>query len=149
MQSVFDSVDNQALISRINQLTQNTHPVWGSMTVSQMLVHCQQPIKVAFGELKLKRGLLGYLFGGFAKHKLLEDKPFPKNLPTVAEFKIKEDVDFDIAKNDLIHLIGRFAEKGEKSIVIEVHPFFGKMNLPEWNALQWKHLDHHLRQFGV
>ncbi len=29
------------------------------------------------------------------------------------------------------------------------HPFFGNLNSEEWDTLNWKHLDHHLRQFGV
>jgi hypothetical protein len=119
------------------------------MDVGQMLVHCQQPIKVAFGELRLKRGILGFLLGGYAKRILLKDKPFQINLPTVGEFRIKQAVDFEKAKSDIIKMIQAFAEKGAKAIVSDVHPFFGRMTLPEWDTLQWKHLDHHLRQFGV
>jgi hypothetical protein len=29
------------------------------------------------------------------------------------------------------------------------HFIFGAMTMEQWNALQWKHIDHHLRQFGV
>jgi hypothetical protein len=30
-----------------------------------------------------------------------------------------------------------------------VHPMFGKMTADQWGRSMWKHLDHHLRQFGV
>jgi hypothetical protein len=29
------------------------------------------------------------------------------------------------------------------------HPFFGKMSAKEWATIAHKHMDHHLRQFGV
>ncbi len=29
------------------------------------------------------------------------------------------------------------------------HPLFGPLSGEEWGALSWKHLDYHLRQFGV
>ena len=29
------------------------------------------------------------------------------------------------------------------------HPFFGPLTNGEWNALQWKHIKHHLKQFGL
>jgi hypothetical protein len=37
----------------------------------------------------------------------------------------------------------------EQQTVLQSHPFFGQMSRTEWGRLTWKHLDHHLRQFGV
>ena len=57
MQSIFNAADNQSFIDRIQRLTPDTPAQWGKMTVAQMLVHAQQPLRVATGDLKLKRGL--------------------------------------------------------------------------------------------
>ncbi|HMG14474.1 MAG TPA: DUF1569 domain-containing protein, partial [Saprospiraceae bacterium] len=114
----------------------------------QMLTHCEAPLKVAFGELKLKRGLMGVLFGKMVKKKLTNDLPFEKNMPTDKAFIVKHDPEFESAKNNLISLVKRFSDKGPSALISEPHPFFGKLTTEEWDKLQWKHLDHHLRQFG-
>ena len=65
MQSVFDAADCKALLERIDNLQDGAPGQWGKMTVAQMLRHCQQPVKVALGELQLKHSLIGKLFGNF------------------------------------------------------------------------------------
>ena len=74
MKSLFNKAENDAIINRINQLNNNSTAVWGKMDAAQMLAHCQVPLKVAFGEVKLKRGLIGILFGGLAKRKMVTDR---------------------------------------------------------------------------
>ncbi len=64
------------MIARINQLTQDAPRQWGKMNVAQMIAHIQRPLKVAFGELKLKKSLVGILFGAIAKKHLPIDKIF-------------------------------------------------------------------------
>ena len=68
MKSLFSAEDNQEIIDRINRLTPQTPARWGKMNVSQMITHCQQPLKVAYGELKEKQSFTGRLFGGLAKN---------------------------------------------------------------------------------
>jgi hypothetical protein len=41
-------------------------------------------------------------------------------------------------------LMGRMAATPLSTI----HPFFGPLTHAGWGRLAWKHLDHHLRQFG-
>ncbi|GGB67832.1 hypothetical protein GCM10007424_04770 [Flavobacterium suaedae] len=149
MESIFDQQGNQNIIARIEKLTPSTPAKWGKMTVSQMLVHCQQPIKVCYGTLKLKSGIMAFLFGKMIKKKIGGPKPFKQDLPTVKEFVVANDPDFETSQKELIDLVKVFAEKGHDAIVNPKHPFFGEMTMDEWNELQWKHLDHHLRQFGV
>lgn len=148
MQSLFDKEDNDAIKERIEKLTPRSVPLWGKMNVAQMLAHLQQPLLVSFGELKLKRGILGFLFGKMAKRQMLADKSFKKNMPTVKEFKVAPG-DFEKEKITLLSYLDRFIKEGSQIITKEPHPFFGKMDLSEWDLLQWKHLDHHLNQFGV
>lgn len=149
MESVFDAQGNQKLVARIEKLTPIMLSEWGTMTVSQMLEHCQQPIKVANGTLNLKSNWMSFLFGKMMKKKLLESKPFAHNMPTVKEFKILHEPNFDTTKKELIMLVTTFAKDGHASIKNTKHPFFGEMTMEEWDVLQWKHLDHHLKQFGV
>ena len=148
MKSIFNPGDNKEIIDRINRLSSGSTAQWGKMNDSQMLAHAQIPIKVSLGEIKLKRGLIGTLFGSLAKKQLLNDKPFKKNLPTDRSFIIQGIPDFEKEKNSLMELVQRLG-KSSTNLTNEPHPFFGKMKVNEWDTLMIKHLDHHLRQFGV
>lgn len=149
MQSLFNSQDSQKVIDRINKLTPDTKGLWGKMTVSQMLAHSQTTLEVALDERKLKGGLMGFLFGKIAKNKLMKEGPFKKNLPTAPSFLVKDERVFENEKSKLISLIQRFSSSNPADIATRPHPFFGKLTEQEWNTLQYKHLDHHLTQFGV
>jgi hypothetical protein len=149
MKSLFNAADNQEVLNRINRLSPGTKQLWGKMTVAQMLAHAQTTLQVALGERKLKGGLLGFLFGRIAKKKLSGDKPFKQNLPTAPSFVVKDERNFEEEKEKLIDLVKRFGSHDPEEIAKRAHPFFGKMSVNEWDNLQWKHLDHHLRQFGV
>lgn len=150
MKSLFVPADNQTIIDRINRLNANSQPLWGKMTVSQMLTHCQQPLKIAFGEVKTtRRTLVGFLFGGWAKKQFMSGKPIQKNLPTDANFVVADDRNFEQEKKHLQDYLNRFAKEGKQCIIDQPHPFFGKMTPEEWDILTQAHLDHHLKQFGV
>lgn len=149
MKSIFDPQENQDLLRRLSGLTGNSKPLWGKMTAAQMVAHAQRPLLVATGELPLSRGLLGVLFGKLAKKKLLEEKPLPKNQPTHPKFVVKHQPDFEEEKQKLLDIVERFGRVGPPVLTHKPHPFFGPMTTSEWDKLQWKHLDHHLRQFGL
>ena len=95
MQSIFNATDYAHIVERINRLTPVSPAVWGRMRVEQMLAHCQKPFEVIFGDLKMKRGLIGMLFGGIARKSLTSDKPFKKGLPTAPKFVVKDQREFD------------------------------------------------------
>lgn len=149
MYNVFDPAVTNDLISRIEKLQPATPALWGKMNVAQMLSHAQVGIAMALGDVTIKRTLIGYLVGSFAKKQMVGPKPFSQNLPTHPLFIRKETYDFDTEKGKLILLLQRLTAAGPESLVQEPHPFFGKMSRDEWSILIWKHTDHHLRQFGV
>ncbi|GGD33183.1 DUF1569 domain-containing protein [Flavobacterium orientale] len=149
MASIFDKNDNAVLISRITALTPETQPRWGKMNVGQMLSHCQAPIDVAFGDVKLKSNIVFLLLGRIFKKKILAAPLFKKNAMTEPSFIRTGAYDFEETKAELIAKVKRFGEEGTACIIVEKHPFFGKMTFEEWDNLQWKHLNHHLKQFGV
>jgi Protein of unknown function (DUF1569) len=149
MKSLFNRQHNDEIIERLNRLTPETKGVWGKMNVSQMLAHTQQPLRVAFGELKLKRSIVGILVGPFAKKKLSNEEQWRHNMPTDKNFIIGEERNFEGERQKLTALVRRFAELGPAGLSGETHPFFGKLTVDEWDRLMWNHLDHHLRQFGA
>jgi hypothetical protein len=147
MNSIFDKADNAVIISRINSLTPENKPLWGKMTVDQMLKHTNEALIIAFGEKTLKINFLMRLLGRMMKNKVF-NSDFGKNSPTAPEFIFKEHYDFEASKKELIDNFSQFA-KGHNSIKTTDHPFWGKMTFEDWNKLMWNHVDHHLRQFGV
>ena len=149
MASIFEPTACNTLLERINKLQDGAPGQWGKMTVAQMLRHCQQPLKVALGELQLKHSLIGKLFGKMAKKSFLKNEIFKKNLPTAPEFLVKTQPVFEQEKQQLKSLVQRLLAADQNAIAARVHPFFGKMNAEEWGILNWKHLDHHLQQFGA
>jgi hypothetical protein len=148
--SIVDKNVNNKFIERINNLTPDAKPLWGKMYVLQMLVHTANAIKLSIGETKAKRVFMGYLVGGLAKKMVLKDeKPIKKGAPTSMEYVVPEGLNLEEGKSKLINYVKIFPEKGESVFTNNQHPFFGSLTPSEWDRLMYKHLDHHLRQFGV
>ena len=150
MKNIFNSDDAHEFIERINKLTPATKAIWGKMNVGQMLAHSHIPLKIASGVLVPKPNpIIKFLFGKGAKKKLVNGEDFKKHLPTFKEALITDERDFEKEKSSLISLIKKFQQKGVAGLTKKPHPFFGNLTVDEWNILQTKHLDHHLKQFGV
>jgi len=149
MKSLFNKEDNAEMIARIRKINAESKPSWGKMDAEGMLFHLQEPIRVSLGELKLKRGLAGFLFGKMALKQVLSDKPFKKGVPTSDKFKPFGNYDLEAEKEKLVNLVSSLSEKGPSAISSNPHPFFGVLTPEQWSIITWKHLDHHLTQFGV
>lgn len=136
------------ILRRVEALHVDAPAQWGKMNCAQMLAHCQKPFELALGEFEMKRALIGRLIGGWAKKKyVVSDAPFGKNSPTDPTFRVAEPCEFERERAGLVERIERYAEHG---VLTEgPHPFFGPLDAGEWDRLLWKHLDHHLRQFGA
>jgi hypothetical protein len=147
--TLFKKTDADEAVARIERLRPDSKAAWGKMDCAQMLTHCQMPLRVATGEKKLKRMLIGMLFGRIAKKKLMQPGNYKENLPTHPDFIFRDKRDFEREKAELVHLIRAFQAGGPSVLTTEPHAFFGPMTQEEWEVLMWRHLDHHLRQFGV
>lgn len=146
VKNLFDPAVKQEIIIRINKLTLQSQRQWGKMDVAQMLAHCQMPLGVAVGKHQLKGNFILKVFGPIFKSLLYNSRPFRQNLPTDKSFIITEPKDFEKEKQDLIQMINDFSENNMSG---KPHPLFGKLTKDQWSKGTWKHLDHHLRQFGV
>ncbi len=139
--------DHERVLQRIDALTPESEAQWGKMNVAQMIAHCRKPLHVALGKLELKRGLIGFVFGRMAKRKFIDsDQPFNQNSPTDPKFRVADAREFENERAGLADEVRAFVAAGPPS---KTHPFFGPMDGTAWDRLMWKHLDHHLRQFGV
>ena len=147
IKNLFDPSVKQEIIDRINKLTPHTKQLWGKMNVSQMLAHIQMPIRIAYGTHQPKGSFLLRLVGPLFKSKLWDEKPYKQSLPTDPTFVMTgSEKDFETEKTALLELISRF---NEANLTGDRHPVFGKITKQNWSKATWKHLDHHLKQFGV
>lgn len=150
MHSLFDAKAQDEIYNRINNLTEASQAKWGKMDVSQMLKHCQLPLEVANGNLELntKMGFFKKLLFKAFKPLMYNDKPWKKNLDTPKQFRVTDVQEFNEQKEKLTSIISDFSEKAN---VTEwpAHPLFGKFTTKQWGKMQYKHLDHHLTQFGA
>lgn len=149
MKSIFSEDAHSEILSRLDQLDTQTKPLWGKMRVEQMLAHCKFPLQVALQELPLERpnAFKRFLFS-FFKASLYNDKPWKQGMPTAPPFFVSDSKDFQKEKDFLVGKIKEFHEQRHK-VEWPEHPMFGKFTKEQWGQMQYKHLDHHLRQFGV
>jgi hypothetical protein len=146
VKNLCESQPKEELIARLEKLSPDSKSLWGKMNVGQMLAHLQMPMGVALGDHKLKGNFFAKILGGMIKSKLWEEKPFKKGLPTAPSFKMTGEKEFNAEKASAIEYIRRFKEENISNLI---HPFFGKMTIEQWGKANWKHIDHHLQQFGV
>lgn len=147
--SLFNQEDYNEICSRLAKLTSESPRQWGKMDHAQMLAHCVVGLKTPLNHTKQPRKLISYLIGGLIKKSLVSPEPYKQGLPTAKDFVITGQREFDKEKQELQDFLKRFHEAGEKGMTPHPHPFFGPMAPEEWGYSQYKHLDHHLRQFGA
>lgn len=149
MKSIFHPADRDEILGRLDALQPDGTRQWGKMNPAQMLRHCQLALETGSGDRPMKQKLLGKLLMPFVRSSILGEKPFSKNSPTDPTFVVSDERDFAAERTRLVELIHRFVARGESAAGTQTHSFFGRMTGQEWGELTYKHLDHHLRQFGA
>jgi len=149
MKNLFDYDTVTEVFARIDKLQPATPAQWGKMNVAQMLSHCSATIDMASGQLNLPRVWIGRVLGPFVKSIYINEKPFSKNSPTAKELVRANPCDFLRGKQQLRSKVQQFFEGGEANCTRHPHPVFGPLTPQQWSRGSYKHLDHHLRQFGA
>ena len=149
--NIFTKEISEQIISRIQQLTPNSKPLRGKMNVAQMLAHCCVSYEYGFEPEKHKRPnwLLRSIITFIAKKSVTSTQPFSKNSRTAPDMIMDTPHDFEIEQKRLIQFIRKVQEQGEDHYDGLESRSFWKLTKEEWNNLFYKHLDHHLKQFGL
>ncbi|MFY7912591.1 MAG: DUF1569 domain-containing protein [Emticicia sp.] len=148
--NIFKKSVSEEVIGRINALTPSTQGKWGKMSVSQMLAHCNVSYELIYENKHPKpNAFMKFILKLLVKNKVVSEEPYSQNGQTAPQFVVKEDKDFEIEKNRLINYIRKTQELGENYFDGKESHSFGALNITEWNNLFYKHLNHHLTQFGV
>jgi len=150
MKNIFNATVTQEIIDRINHLTPKSQPQWGKMNVAQMLAHCNVTYEMAYTDKHPKAtGLKRFVLKLLVKNAVVNEKPYPKNSRTAPQFLISDEREFNHEKKRLVDYIHKTQKLGASSFEGKESNSFGAMTATEWNNLFYKHLEHHLVQFGV
>lgn len=144
----FDPPVRKQIVERVSRLTPLSQSTFGKMNVNQMVVHCTCGIQMMIGELKVapKRGPLR---NPILRYLIIHVVPWPKGAPTAPEL-IPPPNPGDFTENvaKLKEAIARAGVRDPNGN-FDPHPAFGEIRGKNLGVLMARHLDHHLRQFGV
>lgn len=150
MKNIFDPQVTAELIERINQLKPESPALWGKMYVDQMLAHCCVAYEMAFTNKHPKpNAFMRFLLKAFVKKGVVNEVPYQRNLRTAPVFIIADRKNFEEEKARLIKYLEHTLSLGRDHFEGKESLSFGPMTAEEWNNQFYKHLDHHLSQFGV
>lgn len=143
--------DVEDIVDRIMKISENSERKWGKMSAAQMISHCDKILQVGTGKTVLPD--TNFFIKAVGICTKLEMKIFnngiPPNMPTFDEVIIKENCNLEKSRTELLRTIDEFIRYSETDKLIREHALFGKMSREDWCFLQYKHINHHLKQFKV
>lgn len=145
---IYDAATNEALLKRINALNPASQRLWGKMSVAQVLKHLIVPYQDII-EDNHRTPRMRWLGKLFFKPIMTNEKPYKKNSPTAKQFIITNEPDFETTRKELTEKMQEVHSRGANYFEGKEHFFIGKLSAKEWSNMLYKHLDHHLRQFGA
>ena len=150
MKNIFTKEVTDEVVQRIHNLNNESQPQWGKMSVAQMMAHCSVAYDGVYtDEHEKPNALMRFMLKMFVKNQVVSEKPYPKNSRTAPQFLITDQREFEVEQKKLTDYIYKTQELGETYFDGKASHSLGKLTKQEWNNLFYKHLDHHLSQFGV
>lgn len=136
-------------LRRFRSIPADRMPLWGTMTAPKMVVHCTDALRMATGALPIRVLPIGRVLGATGVGTLMARYlPFPKGSPTHPKLLARAPAAFGDELSHLAEALEHFAAKPDVDRW-PPHPLFGGLSASAWGVLAWRHLDHHLRQFGA
>jgi hypothetical protein len=147
MKSLFNPKDHRELQERVQRLRTDQKPHWGRMSALQMVAHLADSLRMASGELEVAPKKVPFRYSPL-KEIVLYVLPIPKGIPTSPELIARKPRDWTEEVADLRDQMNGIVQRGAEALSPE-HPAFGALSARQWGVLIYRHMDHHLRQFGV
>lgn len=146
MPTLRDEADRKALAARLTRVRPETKAQWGSFDAPGMMCHLGNSMDSALGKLEVAPAGPRAFRHFPLKHLALYVVPMPKGAKAPKELLARTSGDFEAERRRVLEgmelVAGTPAGKGAE------HFLLGAMTNDQWNVLSWKHIDHHLRQFG-
>jgi hypothetical protein len=147
MKSLFNPHVHRELQERVQRLRTDQKPQWGRMSAVQMVAHLADSLRMASGELEVAPKRVPFRYSPL-KQFVLYVLPIPKELPTSPELIARKPGDWTAEVADLRDQLNGIVQRGAEALCPE-HPAFGRLSAKQWGVLIYRHMDHHLKQFGV
>jgi len=147
---LFDAQGVETMRRRIAALTPESQPLWGKMTVSEMLAHVNVAYEMVYTTKHPRPNpIMRWVLKTIVKQRVVGPDPYPRNTPTAPAFRITDARDFETERQRLLDYLQQVMHEGRSRFEGRPSLSFGPLTANEWNGLFSKHLDHHLQQFGV
>jgi hypothetical protein len=148
--SLWNEPDRRDLLSRFDKLRPDTEARWGRMNARQMLAHIGDSMRMAIGATKVEPKRTPLRFTPIKQLVIYALPSTPRNLPTAPELRKTVPGVWSEDLRDVKELVRRAVVRyDQRAAKWPDHPAFGKLSPRAWGVLIYKHLDHHLRQFGA
>jgi hypothetical protein len=147
MKSLWQEHTRSEVLTRVNSVTDDSHRLWGTMSAPRMLRHLVRAMAMAVEELPTTPKKMPFRYFPL-KQLVIYVLPIPNDVPTVPELRVKEDTPIEDSRRELRRLMLKFADRGGITTWPD-HPAFGKLSKSGWGVLTYRHINHHLRQFGA
>jgi hypothetical protein len=147
MRSMWGDDIRREITDRVARMTPDRKAQWGKLSAPQMVCHLAESLKMALGELPVEPRHLPIRYPPL-KQFIVYLAPFPRNMPTAPELVARSPRDWQADVADLQALMNRFTPRGSAGRWPE-HPAFGRLSERAWGVLVYRHMDHHLKQFGA
>lgn len=135
---------------RIRRLAADTPRRWGTLDARSMLAHLTRSFEISLSEVQAPDQSIPVLrhLIAFLAFRLL---PIPRGRIKVPEiFTPQPEQDFEAERRRCLDGLARFMEAVEREPGRKtVNSLTGPTTLSYWRRIHGKHMEHHLRQFGV
>jgi hypothetical protein len=145
--TLFDSAAREVIRARVDRLTPQHAAKWGKFDAGRMIVHLTDQLRAALGEMQCAPKNTPFR-NPILKRLIIYWLPWPQGAPTAPEFLARPPAAWEEDIAALRAAMDRFGARTPADAWPE-HPTFGKLSGRMWGVLAWRHMDHHLRQFGV
>lgn len=145
MKSILNQKDYQELVERVNRLTPETKAKWGRMDAAQMLAHVSEVQEVKNGKPLKNTPIIARLFKGYIRKMVFNDVPYKPNTRTHPQYVVSLPQSFETQKQRFLNAMAVMHNENPDT----KHRLFGKMTDEEKGWGCYKHINHHLEQFGV
>lgn len=146
MATFWNADDRKRLLQRMDRVSPPRVPLWGKMNAEQMVEHVTAQMEMALGDFPVRQRK-SWLGRWPMRPLIVHWLPWPKGSPTAPELIQFTTADWDQVRLHFKQTFERVVQQGPGG-AFGPHPLFGKLSARSWGVLLYRHLDHHLRQFG-
>lgn len=153
MKSINDNHEYDLIIRRISHLTPATKSLWGKMDVNEMICHQSDPLRDIMG-IRITEPVVPKEMQPKIYEMVMTEEDWAHDLPTfppylqAAEGGGTKPTTFDQDKKALLDLLTKYHTLAP-DFQFHPHAGLGVLTKDQFGMFFWKHIDHHLRQFGV